>query len=90
MMASVLLCIFGESFWYYSRLSISFKSKGLSEILLDICTLINQICRIEVKINRTSTVNKQICNLTPEVRDIRTWKILRKRGEIFSTLFYCC
>ena len=44
-------------------------------------------------INRTTTFNKRICNLTTEVRDIL--KILWKRGEIapyeqfllFSTIF---
>ena len=75
-----------------STLVIS-KSKGLSEILRDIRTSTYQICRIEEKINRTTTFNKYICNLTPEVRDIS--KILWKRREIapgeqflfFSTIF---
>ena len=56
------------------------KSKGLSLILWDICTLTYQIFRIEEKINGTATFHKWICNLTPEVRDIL--KILWKRGEI--------
>ena len=41
------------------------KSKGLSEILRVIRTSTYQICRIEEKINRTSTFHKSICNLTP-------------------------
>ena len=40
-----------------STLVIS-KSKGLSEILRDIRTLTYQICRIEEKINRTTTFHK--------------------------------
>ena len=65
----------------------------LSEILRDIRTSTYQICRLEEKLNRTTTFNKCICNLIPEVRDIL--KILWKRGEIapkeqfllFSTIF---
>ena len=34
------------------------KSKGLSEILQDICTLTYQICRIEEIINQTTTFHK--------------------------------
>ena len=56
------------------------KSKWLSEILRDIRTSTYQNCRIEEKINQTTTFHKWICNLTPEVRDIL--KILWKRGEI--------
>ena len=67
--------------------------KELSEILGDIHTSTYQTCRIEEKINQTTTFNKCICNLTPEVRDIL--KILWKRGGIapleqfihFSTMF---
>ena len=62
------------------------KSKGLSEILRDIHTLTYQICRIEDKINRTTTFHKCICNMGPEVRDIL--KILWKRGEIASPRFH--
>ena len=62
-----------------STLVIS-KSKGLSYILRDIRTSTYQICRIEGKINRTTTFHKWICNLTPEIRDIL--KILRKRGKL--------
>ena len=72
-----------------STLDIS-KSKRLSEVFLDICTSTYQICRIEAKINRTTTFHKWIRNLTPEVRDIL--KIMWKRGEIgagaFSSLFH--
>ena len=62
-----------------STLVIS-NSKGLSEILRDIRTSTYQICRNEEKIKQTSTFNKCICNLTPEVRYIL--KILWKRGAI--------
>ena len=70
-----------------STLVIS-KSKSLSEILQDIRISTYQICRIEEKINRTTTFNILVCNLTPEVRDIL--KILWKRGEIapISSLFH--
>ena len=60
------------------------KSKGLSKILWYISTLTYQICRIEEKINRITTFNKWICNLTPETRAIM--KILWKR-LLFSTIF---
>ena len=52
-----------------STLVIS-KSKGLSEIRRDTRTSTYPICRIQEKINRTTTFHKWICNLTPEVRDI--------------------
>ena len=61
------------------------NSKGLSEILRDIRTSTYQNCRIEEKINRTTTFNKCICNWTLEIRDIL--KILWKRGEI-APLFH--
>ena len=65
----------------------------LSEILRDIRISTYQNCRIEEKINRTTTFNKCICKWTLEIRDIL--KILWKRGEIalleqfllFSTIF---
>ena len=60
---------FHNTYYIQSTLVIS-KSKGLSKILRDIRTSTYQICRIEEKINRTTTFNKCICNLTPEVRDI--------------------
>ena len=62
-----------------STLVIS-NSKGLSEILRYIRTSTYQICRIQEKVIRTTTFNRYICNLTPEIRDIL--KILWKRGEI--------
>ena len=61
------------------------KSKGPSEIFRDIRSSTYQICRIEEKINRTTTFHKAVYNLTPEVRDIL--KILWKRGAI-SPLFH--
>ena len=70
-----------------STLVIS-NPKGLSEILRDIRTSTYQNCRIEEKLNRTTTFNKCICNWTLEIRDIL--KILWKKGEIapFSPLFH--
>ena len=70
-----------------STLVIS-NSKGLSEILRYIRTSTYQICRIEEKLIRLTTFNKQICNWTLEVRDIL--KILWKRGAIslFHNIFY--
>ena len=78
-----------------STLVIS-NSNGLSEILRDIRTSSNQICRIEEKLIRLTTFNKYMSTLTLEVRDIL--KILWKRGEIapeeqfllFSTVFFTC
>ena len=69
------------------------KSKVPSEILRDVRSSTYQICRIEEKINRTTTFHKWVYKLTPEVRYIL--KILWKRGEIapweqfllFSTIF---
>ena len=49
-----------------STLVIS-KSKGLSEIHRDICTLTYQICKTEEKISRTKNFTNEVCNLTPEV-----------------------
>ena len=46
------------------------NSKGLAEILQDISTSTNQICKIEEKIIRLTTFNKHICNWTLEVRDL--------------------
>ena len=62
-----------------STLVIS-NSKGLSEIFRDIRTSTYQICRIEKKLIRLTTLNKYMYNWTLEVRDILT--ILWKRGEI--------
>ena len=62
-----------------STLVIS-KSKGLSEILRDIRTSTYQICRIEEKLIRLTTLNKYMYNWIFEVRDIL--KISRKRREI--------
>ena len=69
-----------------STLVIS-NSKGLFEILRDIRTSTYQSCRIEEKIILTTTINKYMCNWTLEVRDIL--KILRKRGENFSSFPQC-
>ena len=77
-----------------STLVIS-KSKGLSEILRDIRTSTYQICRIEEKINRTTTFNKYICNLTPEkeyIENIEEKKINCSLGAFlfFSQYFITC
>ena len=72
-----------------STLAIS-KSNGLSEILQDIRTLIYRVCRNEEKINQTTTFNKWICELIPEVRDI--FKILLKRDEnapLLLSIIFC-
>ena len=73
-----------ESTYYLStncsRLSLSRSPRELSEILRDIRTSTYEICRIEEKINQTTTFHKLICNMTPEFRWIL--KILWKRGEI--------
>ena len=70
---------YAYSQYIQSTLVIS-NPKGLSEILRDIRTSTNQICRIEEKIIRRTTFNKYICNWTLEVKDIL--KILLKRGDI--------
>ena len=59
--------IFDVATHLQSTLVIS-NSNGLSEILRDIHTSTYQICRIEEKLNLTTTFNKSICNLTPEVK----------------------
>ena len=75
-----LAFIFHASAWNVQSTLVISESKRPSEILRDIRTLTYQICRIEDKINQTTTFHKCICNLTPEVRDVL--KILWKRGEI--------
>ena len=52
----MMSCLF---FYIHSTLVIS-NSKGLSEILRDICTLTYQICRTEEKQIRTTIFNKYI------------------------------
>ena len=64
------------NFYIQSTLAIS-NSKGLSEILRDIRTSTHQNCRIEEKINPTTTFNKCICNFAYEVRYIEN--IVEKR-----------
>ena len=60
--------------------SVISNSKGLSDILRDFHTSTYQICRTEVKIIRTTTFNKYMCNWAFEIKD--TLKILWKMGEI--------
>ena len=58
---------------YYDKVQTTLvisNSKGLSKILRDISTSTYQICKIEEKINRTTTFNKCISNWTLEVRGI--------------------
>ena len=62
-----------------STLVIS-NSKGLSETLRDIRTSIYQSCTSEENNKSNNYINKWICNLTPDVRDIL--KMLWKRGKI--------
>ena len=52
------------------------KSKGPSDSLRDICTSTYQICRTEKNTNQTTKFCKQVCNLTPLVRNIE--KIVEK------------
>ena len=68
---------------------VNLKSKGLSLILRDIRTSSYQICRIEEKINRTTTFHKRICNLTLEARDILKYygKEEKLLFLLFSTIF---
>ena len=69
-----------------STLVIS-NSKGLPGILHDIRTSTYQNCRIEEKINRTTTFNKCICNWTLKIRDIETIVEKRRKFLLFSTIF---
>ena len=62
-----------------STLIIS-NSKGLSEILRDICTSTYRICRIEEKLIPTTTFNKFIFNWTLEVRDIAKHIVEKRRN----------
>ena len=74
-----------------SRRSLS--SKGLYEILRDIGISTNQISRIKEKINRTTTLHKWICNLTPSVSDILKYcgkeekLLLRRKFSSFLQYF---
>ena len=77
----------------YSRRSLSqILRDSLKHFEISVSRHIS-VAEVRRKINRTTTFNKWICNLTPEVRDIL--KILWKRGEIapqeqfllFSTIF---
>ena len=77
----------------YSRLPLSrIPRDSLKHFEISVPRHIS-VVEVRKKINWTTTFNKWICNLTPEVRDIL--KILWKRGEIapqeqfllFSTIF---
>ena len=82
------VCFFIWVLLLHSTLVIS-NYKGLSEILRDIRTSTYQICRIEEKINKTTTFNKYMCNWTLEGRDILKilWKI-RAISPISTIFFY--
>ena len=78
---------------YYSRLSLSrIPRDSLKHFEISVPRHI-RVERVRKTINWTTTFNKWICNLTPEVRNI--YKIMWKRGEIapleqfllFSTIF---
>ena len=83
-------------FCIYSRLSLSRIPRDPLKYFEIFVPRHIKNCRIEEKINRTTTFNKCICNFAHEVRDIL--KILWKRGEIapeeqfllFSTIFFTC
>ena len=77
----------------YSRLSLSrIPRDSLKHFEISVPRNI-RVAKMRKTINRTTSFNKWICNLTPEVRNIL--KILWKRGEIapleqfllFSTIF---
>ena len=80
------VCFFIWVLLLHSTLVIS-NSKRLSEILRDIRTSTYQICRIEEKINKTTTFNKYMCNWTLDGRDILKilWKIAISP---ISTIFF--
>ena len=61
------------------------KSMGLSEIFEISVSRHIRFAELRIKINRTTTFHKCICNLTPEVRDVL--KILWKRGEIVAKYY---
>ena len=73
----IFMWLRGKSFHLYVFINYNLQStpvisnsKGLSEILRDICTLTYLICRIEEKLIQLTTFNKYMCNWTLEVRDI--------------------
>ena len=84
-----------QCLWLQSTLVIS-NSKGLSEILRDIRTSTYQICRIEEKLIRLTTLSTYMCNWTPEVRDTYIENIVEKRrncslgaiSPLFHNIFY--
>ena len=53
-----LWCILKIALIFVESTLVISKSKGISEIFGDIRTLTYQICRIEEKINRTTTFHK--------------------------------
>ena len=66
----------------YSRLSLSrIPRDSLKHFEISVPRNI-RVAEVRKPINRTTLLNKWICNLTPEVRDIL--KILEKKGEIRS------
>ena len=66
----------------YSGLSLSrIPRDSLKQFKISVPRNI-RAAEVRKTINRTTTFNKLICNLTPEVRNVL--KILWKRGEIAS------
>ena len=77
-------------FFIYSRFSLSrIPRDSLKHFEISIPRHI-RVERVKKTINWTTTFNKWICNLTPEVRNI--YKIMWKRGEIapFPHYFVTC
>ena len=64
------------------------KSKGLSETLQDIHTSTYRFAELMKTINRTASVNKWICNFTPEVRDLLKYSGKEEKIGAISPLFH--
>ena len=74
------LNIFYTSLFKYSRLSLCrIPRYSLKHFKISVPRHI-RVERVRKTINRTTTFNKWICNLTPEGRNI--YKIMWKKGEI--------
>ena len=71
---------FLPSYYTYSRLSLSrIPRDSLKHFEISVPRHI-RVAEVRKTINRTTTFNKWVCNLTPKVRNI--YKIMWKRGEI--------
>ena len=82
-------CGFSWVISFIQSFLVILKSNGLSEILRDIRTSTYQICRIEEKTNSTTTFQKRICNLTPEVKRYILLPVVsspcQNRDQIFNS-----